>query len=93
MSAKYTILEELIRPVVEGLEFEFWGMEYLSLGKDSVLRIYIETDAEKGIDVEDCARVSRQVSSFLEVKNPIRGDTNLELYWPGWVRLYLVLIS
>ena len=83
LSAKYTILEELIRPVVEGLGFEFWGMEYLSLGKDSVLRIFIETDAEKGIDVEDCARVSRQVSSILDVEDPITGEYNLEVSSPG----------
>ena len=83
LSAKYTILEELIRPVVEGLGFEFWGMEYLSLGKDSVLRIFIETDDEKGIDVEDCARVSRQVSSILDVEDPITGEYNLEVSSPG----------
>ena len=83
LSAKYTILEELIRPVVEGLGFEFWGMEYLSLGKDSVLRIFIETDAEKGIDVEDCVQVSRQVSSILDVEDPITGEYNLEVSSPG----------
>ncbi|AEF55876.1 ribosome maturation factor RimP [Marinomonas posidonica] len=83
MSAKFTILEELVRPVVEGLEFEFWGMEYLSQGKDSVLRIFIETDAEKGIDVEDCARVSRQVSSILDVEDPITGEYHLEVSSPG----------
>lgn len=83
LSAKFTILEELVRPVVEGLEFEFWGMEYLSQGKDSVLRIFIETDAEKGIDVEDCARVSRQVSSILDVEDPITGEYHLEVSSPG----------
>ncbi|TYL47094.1 ribosome maturation factor RimP [Marinomonas sp. IMCC 4694] len=86
MSAKYTILEELIRPVVEGLGFEFWGMEYLSLGKDSVLRIYIETDDEKGIDVEDCVQVSRQVSAILDVEDPITGEYNLEVSSPGLER-------
>jgi len=83
LSAKYTILEELIRPVVEGLGFQFWGMEYLSQGKDSVLRIFIETEAEKGIDVEDCAQVSRQVSSILDVEDPITGEYNLEVSSPG----------
>lgn len=83
MSAKYTILEGLIRPVVEGLGFQFWGMEYLSQGKDSVLRIFIETEDEKGIDVEDCAQVSRQVSSILDVEDPIAGEYNLEVSSPG----------
>jgi len=93
LSAKYTILEELIRPVVEGLGFQFWGMEYLSLGKDSVLRIYIETDAEKGIDVEDCAQVSRQVSSILDVEDPIAGEYNLEVSSPGLDRPLFDLVQ
>ncbi|ADZ90252.1 ribosome maturation factor RimP [Marinomonas mediterranea] len=83
MSAKHTLIEELIRPVVEGLGFQFWGMEYISQGKHSVLRIFIETDKEKGIDVEDCAQVSRQVSSILDVEDPITGEYNLEVSSPG----------
>ncbi len=83
MSGKYTVLEDLVRPVVEGLEYEFWGMEYLAQGKDSVLRIFIETDHENGIGVEDCAKVSRQVSSILDVEDPITGEYNLEVSSPG----------
>ena len=79
MSTKFTQLEELIRPVVEGLGFEFWGLEYISQGKDSVLRVFIETDAEKGIDVEDCASVSRHVSAIMDVEDPISGESHLEV--------------
>lgn len=43
LSAKKKILEELIRPVVEGLGYEFWGMEHIAQGKHSLLRIYIES--------------------------------------------------
>ncbi|MCO4786560.1 Ribosome maturation factor RimP [Marinomonas gallaica] len=83
MSTKFTQLEELIRPVVEGLGFEFWGLEYLSHGKDSVLRVFIETDSEEGIDVEACASVSRQVSAIMDVEDPISGEYNLEVSSPG----------
>ncbi|TDO98152.1 ribosome maturation factor RimP [Marinomonas balearica] len=91
MSAKHTLIEELIRPVVEGLGFQFWGMEYISQGKHSVLRIFIETDEEKGIDVEDCAAVSRQVSSILDVEDPISGEYNLEVSSPGLDRPLFIL--
>lgn len=43
MSAKKKLLEDLIKPIVEGLGYEFWGMEHLSQGKHSLLRIYIES--------------------------------------------------
>ena len=83
MSSKDTILEGHIRPVVEGLGYRFWGLEYISQGKDSVLRVFIESDSEKGTDIEDCAKVSRQVSSILDVEDPITGEYNLEVSSPG----------
>lgn len=77
-------LKELIQPVVEGLGFELWGIEYLSQGKHSALKIYI--DAEKGIDVDDCAAVSRQVSSLMDVEDPLKGKYTLEVSSPGMDR-------
>ncbi len=74
-------LQILIEPVVEGLGCRFWGMEYLSQGRHSVLKVYI--DAEGGVDVEDCARVSRQLSSLLDVEEPIKGRYSLEVSSPG----------
>ncbi len=55
LSAKKQVLEELIRPIVEGLGYEFWGMEHLSQGKHSLLRIYIESLQAKpaGSDISD----------------------------------------
>lgn len=83
MSEKDSKLAGLIRPVVEGLGYRFWGMEYIAQGKDSVLRIFIESSSENGTDVEDCAIVSRQVSSILDVEDPIPGEYNLEVSSPG----------
>ena len=74
-------IEEMIEPVVNGLGCQLWGIEKLSQGKYSVLKIYI--DAEKGIDVDDCARVSRQVSALLDVEEPFKGNYTLEVSSPG----------
>jgi ribosome maturation factor RimP len=74
-------IEEMIEPVVNGLGCQLWGIEKLSQGKYSVLKIYI--DAEKGIDVDDCARVSRQVSALLDVEDPFKGNYTLEVSSPG----------
>jgi ribosome maturation factor RimP len=74
-------LTDLIKPVVEGLGCELWGIENLSMGRFSTLKIYI--DSPNGIDIEDCARVSRQVSSLLDVEDPVKGEYTLEVSSPG----------
>ena len=82
--ARSTELENMIRPAVEASGFEFWGLEYLSQGKHSVLRVFI--DHEDGISVDDCAEVSHQVSGVLDVEDPIKGLYNLEISSPGMDR-------
>ena len=81
MSSREETLRELLRPTVEALGFELWGLEHLAQGRHSVLRVYI--DSENGVSVDDCARVSGQVSSVLDVENPVAGDYTLEVSSPG----------
>jgi len=75
----------LLEPIVEGLGYEFVGAEYLSQGKHSVLRVFIDKP-DVGIAVEDCEAVSRQVSSMLDVEDPITGVYSLEVSSPGMDR-------
>ncbi|CEK11970.1 ribosome maturation factor RimP [Legionella hackeliae] len=74
-------IEQLLKPLIEDLEYELWGCEYLSQGKHSLLRIYI--DKENGIGIEDCERVSKQISALLDVEDPISGNYSLEISSPG----------
>ena len=74
-------LNELIQPVVEAMGCELWGIEQLSMGRYSTVKIYI--DSKRGVDVEDCAKVSRQVSSLLDVEDPMNGEYTLEVSSPG----------
>ena len=89
MAVKEKQLEEMLKPTVEALGFELWGIEYLSQGKHSVLCLYIES--ENGINVDDCAEVSRQVGSLLDVEEAITGDYTLEVSSPGMDRLLFKL--
>lgn len=76
--------EKLLQPIaaaVRGLGYELVGVEHLPQGRHSLLRIYIDTDA--GVTVDDCERVSRQVSGVLDVEDPIRGHYTLEVSSPG----------
>ena len=85
MAAKEQNIQELLEPAVEALGFAVWGLEYLSQGRHTLLRLYI--DGENGVGVDDCAAVSRQVSSILDVEDPITGDYTLEVSSPGLDRL------
>ena len=77
-------LKALIEPVVTGLGYELWGLEQVANGRQTLLKVYI--DAADGIEVDDCAKVSRQISGVLEVEDPIRGNYTLEVSSPGMDR-------
>lgn len=85
MAGKDQQITDLLGATIEALGFELWGVEYLSQGRHSLLRIYI--DAEQGISVDDCALVSHQVSAVLDVEDPISGEYTLEVSSPGMDRL------
>jgi len=74
-------LTQMLKPAVEGVGYELVGIEHLPMGKSTVLRIYI--DSPDGITVNDCSRVSHQVSGVLDVEEPIKGQFTLEVSSPG----------
>jgi len=74
-------IQVLIEPAVTALGYELVGAEYLSQGRHSLLRIYIDSD--DGITLEDCERVSHQVSGILDVEDAIQGHYSLEVSSPG----------
>lgn len=77
-------LAVLLEPAVQAVGMTLWGVEYLAQGKHSVLRLYI--DSPEGVTVDDCARVSHQVSGILDVEDPIPGEYTLEVSSPGMDR-------
>lgn len=46
-----------------------------------MLRVTVDSPA--GISLDDCAKISRQVSAVLDVEDPISGHYNLEISSPG----------
>ena len=81
MASKQELLEQLIAPIAVSLGCELWGLEYLTQGRYTTLRIFI--DAENGVSLEDCEKVSRQVSSVMDVEDPIDSEYTLEVSSPG----------
>lgn len=84
MSSKLEQLQAMLAPVVESLGYECWGVEFISQGRHSLLRVYI--DHANGILVDDCEAVSRQVSAVLDVEDPISSEYTLEVSSPGMDR-------
>ncbi|MEX1032295.1 MAG: ribosome maturation factor RimP [Cellvibrionaceae bacterium] len=79
-TSKYLL--ELLEPVVAAQGCELWGLEYHASGRRrGVLRLYI--DKPDGVALGDCEKVSRQVSSVLDVEDPIQGEYTLEVSSPG----------
>jgi len=74
-------LVNLIEPIVEGLGYECVGIDYNPHPKHGLLRIYI--DSEQGILLEDCSKVSHQISGVLDVEDPVPGNYQLEISSPG----------
>ena len=74
-------LQTHIEPTVTGLGYELLGIERSRGGGGQLLRLYI--DHADGITVEDCERVSRQVSDLLDAEELVRGEYTLEVSSPG----------
>ncbi len=78
-------LEALIRPVVEGLGCTLWGIEYRPQKNSALLRVFI--DSEDGVSMDDCSRVSHQISGVMDVEDPIPVAYTLEVSSPGLERV------
>jgi ribosome maturation factor RimP len=74
-------LAAIVRPTIEGMGFELVRLR-LKSGRKPTLQIMAERP-EGGIEVEDCARISRAVSAALDVEDPIAGEYTLEVSSPG----------
>lgn len=81
MMTKLERLRPILEPGVQALGFELVDAEVAGQGRNAVLRVYI--DHPDGITVDDCARVSRQLSAVLDVADPIPGQYVLEVSSPG----------
>jgi len=61
-------ITEIVQPIVERNQFELADIEFIKEGKNWFLRVYI--DKPEGIDLEDCALVSEQISEHMDKINP-----------------------
>jgi ribosome maturation factor RimP len=81
----HTSLVALIEPLLGQLGFELADLEFFAGSRNAQLRVYIER--EGGVTIEDCERVSREISALLDVRDPITSSYRLEVSSPGFDRV------
>ncbi len=74
-------LRKVLEAGVQGQGFELVEVELSGTGRHTLLRVYIDSPA--GVTVDDCARVSNQLSAILDVEDLIDGRYTLEVSSPG----------
>jgi ribosome maturation factor RimP len=74
-------LEPIIEPVVQAAGYRLVRLRLMG-GKTKTLQIMAERP-DGHMDVEDCARLSRALSDFLDREDPIEGEYTLEVSSPG----------
>jgi ribosome maturation factor RimP len=75
-------VKEIVERVAASQGLEVWDVEFRGTGgKSRMLRVFIDKLA--GVTHEDCEYVSREVSTILDIEDPIKGAYVLEVSSPG----------
>ena len=78
-------VEELIKDKIENIGYSLYDVEYAKEGPNYYLRIFI--DNEKGIDLDDCEKVSNEINEKLDEADYIKEQYYLEVSSPGIERV------
>ena len=74
----------IIEPVCDSAGFELVELRFTNEQGGWILRAYVDRkDAEGTIDLDDCERISRELSAVLDVEDPIPQAYSLEVSSPG----------
>ena len=74
-------LAGIVTPVIEDLGYELVRLRLMG-GKTATLQIMADKP-DGGIEVDDCAKISTEVSAVLDVEDPIEDEYTLEVSSPG----------
>ena len=73
--------EQILLPITEKIGVQIYDVEYVKEGTDWYLRDYI--DKEGGVTIDDCEKVSREVSEVMDQEDFIEDAYILEVSSPG----------
>jgi ribosome maturation factor RimP len=75
----------LTEPLLQQLGYELVDLEYAPGRAHSLLRVFI--DRHEGVGLDDCERVSHELSALLDVEDPVPTRYTLEVSSPGLDRV------
>ena len=78
---------KLIDPIIISMKYELWGLNIGQQNNSIKLTLYI--DSKSGINIDDCEKVSNQVTHILDIENICNGDYILEVSSPGLDRVLM----
>jgi len=86
MSGLPDVVGQQIQRIVESEGLELVHIEYQRHGRGYLLRVDI--DKEGGVNIDDCSLISQQVSTWLDVEDPIPAEFELQVSSPGLDRKF-----
>jgi ribosome maturation factor RimP len=81
MALDFDHVRGIVERVTSSQGLELWDLEFRGGGKARLLRIFVDKPA--GVTHEDCASVSREVGTILDVDDAVPGSYTLEVSSPG----------
>lgn len=76
-------LEQLIEPEVKSLGYDLVRVAMIGGTSDPTLQVMAERHETRQLTLEDCEKISRQLSEVLDLTDPIDGSYRLEVSSPG----------
>lgn len=77
-------ISEMIAPVLEKLSLSLYDVEYVKESEDYYLRVFI--DKEETVSIDDCEKVSRELTAMLDKDDFIEESYVLEVSSVGLTR-------
>ena len=77
----------LIKPVILSMGYEFWGLNIVQ--QNNYLKFTLYIDSKDGVSIDDCEKVSNQVTHLLDTEEVCDLDYVLEVSSPGFDRVLI----
>ena len=80
-------ISELIKPTILSMGYELWGLNVGQQNNSLKFTLYI--DSVNGINIDDCEKVSNQVTHLLDTEEVCGSEYVLEVSSPGFDRILI----